>query len=442
MRQWQKIKAVALFEFQCTVRSKSWLIATFGMPFFLLLYAAVVSIPVLLEKSKEEQVTVYGVVDQQGVLGLKDDVAMPGPEIPEEIRSAIHAAGQQEILKQKMLWVQNIVFRPLISKEAAHAALKEGRIRGYYLIPEDYAERGIIESYSPEISDITGSESRQALGNLLAEGLLRGKVTEAVSARVRKPIAETRAWIVTPEGEIKKGGGPGRAVRLLVPFAFAILLLMSIMMSAGGLVQATAIEKENKVVEVILSSAKADEILMGKLLGMGAAGMIQVAAWFGMLAITGLAAAGELTAMGVEIPWAGIVSIAIFFPLAYLFFGSLMLGTGSLGSNQKEANQWGMIWSLLAVVPLLFLNGLLHEPHGIIGRVLIWIPFTAPITMVVRLTLDPGGIAWWEVAGAVAVLVTGTWLAIRIGAGLFRVGILLTGARPKLRAILRQARLS
>jgi ABC-2 type transport system permease protein len=224
--------------------------------------------------------------------------------------------------------------------------------------------------------------------------------------------------------------------------AFAILLLISIMMSAGGLVQATAIEKENKVVEVILSSAKADEILMGKLLGLGAAGMIQMTAWFGMLTVTGLAVTGELASLGFEIPWAGILSITIFFPLAYLFFGSLMLGTGSLGSNQKEANQWGMIWSLLAVVPLLFLNVVLHEPHGVIGRVLTWIPFAAPITVVVRLTLDPGGIAWWEVAGAVALLVVGTWFSIRIGASLFRVGILLTGVRPKLRTILRQARLS
>jgi len=111
MRQWRKVHAVGLFEFQCTVRSKSWLIATFGMPFFLMLYAGVVSIPAILEISKEKQVTVYGVVDKPGVLGLKDDVAMPGPDIPEEIRSAIHAAGQQEILKQRMLWVQNIVFR-------------------------------------------------------------------------------------------------------------------------------------------------------------------------------------------------------------------------------------------------------------------------------------------------------------------------------------------
>ncbi|HEY3174505.1 MAG TPA: ABC transporter permease [Candidatus Polarisedimenticolia bacterium] len=115
---------------------------------------------------------------------------------------------------------------------------------------------------------------------------------------------------------------------------------------------------------------------------------------------------------------------------------------GLLGPTEKQAQQWGMVWALLAVVPMMFLGLLLHEPHGTAGRVLSWLPFSSPIVLVVRLALDPAGVAWWELAGGITVLVGATWLAIRVGARLFRVGILLTGARPKLREILRQARLS
>jgi hypothetical protein len=61
--------------------------------------------------------------------------------------------------------------------------------------------------------------------------------------------------------------------------------------------------------------------------------------------------------------------------------------------------------------------------------------------VVLRLTIDPQGIAWWEVLGALAVLIAGIWFTIRLSARLFRVGIMLTGARPKLSEILRQARL-
>ena len=76
-----------------------------------------------------------------------------------------------------------------------------------------------------------------------------------------------------------------------------------------------------------------------------------------------------------------------------------------------------------------------------LAKVLTWIPFTAPATVIFRLAFDPTGIAWWEVAGPFVVLIASTWFGIRLGARLFRVGILLTGARPKLREIIRQARL-
>jgi ABC-2 type transport system permease protein len=119
-----------------------------------------------------------------------------------------------------------------------------------------------------------------------------------------------------------------------------------------------------------------------------------------------------------------------------------MLGTGSLGNNVRESQQFSMVWTLLTVIPLVFLQVLIVEPHATLGRVLTWIPFTAPVTVVLRTALDAKGIAWWEIAGSFVVMVISTWIAIRVGARLFRVGLLLTGARPKLREILRQARLS
>jgi ABC-2 type transport system permease protein len=230
--------------------------------------------------------------------------------------------------------------------------------------------------------------------------------------------------------------------KLIVPVVFAMLLFLSLMMSASFLLQATATEKENKVVEVLLSSANPDEILTGKLLGLGLAGMFQVVVWFGMILFSGLLGAGALAGLGVELPWLGIVASLFYFPVAYLFLGSLMLGTGALGGNLKESNQLSMIWSLPSAAPMMFLGFLMTDPHGTAARVLTWIPFTAPVTVIFRSTIDPGGIAWWEIAGPFALVALSTWVGIRIGARLFRVGLLLTGARPKLREILRQARLS
>jgi len=83
---------------------------------------------------------------------------------------------------------------------------------------------------------------------------------------------------------------------------------------------------------------------------------------------------------------------------------------------------------------------LLDEPNGLLGQVMTWIPFTSPLTVIIRLSVDPSGIAWWEVLGSMAVLSVSTWLSIRVGARLFRVGFLLTGSRPSFAELWRQAR--
>jgi ABC-2 type transport system permease protein len=85
---------------------------------------------------------------------------------------------------------------------------------------------------------------------------------------------------------------------------------------------------------------------------------------------------------------------------------------------------------------------LIKEPNGVVARVLTWLPFSSGPVVILRASTDAGSLAWWEVAGALAVLAGSTWVALRLGARLFRVGLLSSGARPSLREIIRQARLA
>jgi ABC-2 type transport system permease protein len=100
-----------------------------------------------------------------------------------------------------------------------------------------------------------------------------------------------------------------------------------------------------------------------------------------------------------------------------------------------------MLWALLASLPLMFLPVMLSDPHSLVAHILTWIPFSAPATLVFRMSLDPSGINDWEVAGSLLVLLLSTWATVRIASRLFRVGLLLTGARPSWAEIVRQARL-
>jgi ABC-2 type transport system permease protein len=230
-------------------------------------------------------------------------------------------------------------------------------------------------------------------------------------------------------------------VRFALPLAFTVLFLMSVLMTSGYLLQGTATEKENKVVEVLLASANPQEIMAGKLAGLGAAGLVQVGVWVSMLFLTGFGAVPLLFAAHVELPWRALLVALPFFIVAFLFFGSLMLGSGSLGSNMREAQQLSMVWSLTAALPLMLLGVLIREPHGLVGRILTWLPLTAGPVVVMRASMDADALAWWEIVGPMLVLLLATWMAIRVGARFFRVGLLSAGARPSFREVMRQARL-
>jgi ABC-2 type transport system permease protein len=119
-----------------------------------------------------------------------------------------------------------------------------------------------------------------------------------------------------------------------------------------------------------------------------------------------------------------------------------MLGTGSLGSNMRESQQLAMVWSLTAALPMMMLGVIIREPHGVLARVLTWVPFTSSPIVMIRASMDAESLAWWEIAGPLLLLTLATWLAIRVGARLFRVGLLSSGARPSLREVWRQARLA
>ncbi len=445
MIRWRKVQTVASFEFLSTVKRIGFLVATFGMPVFLLLYGLIASIPGYLGAQKEaSEVRVLGVVDGAGVLDLEQEVEVSLVDLPEEARVAIDLAGQRagDLLRQG-----NVIFTPFATEDAAHAALRaadqeaENALRGYYVLPEDYLATGAVRVVRRDGGVQSAGTGGEQFRRLLEEALLEEYVPSEIAPRMKQIVATREDLVLQEDGSLEPFNIAATIARFAIPGVMALLLFISLMMTNGFLLQATATEKENRVVEVILSSANPDELLFGKLLGLGAAGLLQLGVWCSMIIVGGLVLAGVLTAVGVQIPW-GMMAIGVpYFLLTYLFLGSLILATGSLGSNLKESQQWSVIWSLLPVAPLMFLGLLIPDPHGTVARVLSWIPFTSALTVMVRMVLEPGGVAWWEVVGGMVVLLLSIYVAIRLGARLFRVGLLLGGSKVKLREVLQQARL-
>ena len=200
MSGWQKIKTVATFEFLSTVKRPGYLIATFGMPLFMAAYGGVVAIPAYFAEKSSRQPAVL----RRGGSGGR--AAPRGrsrgrrwfAQFPRTMRRALEAAGQAEALDKAVL-SENFVFRPVATEEEARRALAARQLKGFFVIPKDYMKEGRLDVYSPESVTMSGSDSRNALSDLLRKRLIEQRMDATTAARVLRPIARTAALRGDPD---------------------------------------------------------------------------------------------------------------------------------------------------------------------------------------------------------------------------------------------------
>lgn len=419
----KRVAAIARFEFLAVVKRWSYLLATFGLPLFLAVVSGtVLGVQTYFLTQRAAESSSFGLVDEAGIVD----------------RGRFEDAEGSLVLTDRGNEVVLFEGTPEATKR-----LETGDLRAVYVVEPDYLETGnvrSIESKKTPLLSMRGTSVEPMLRSLLRQSLLDGRVDEQVRERVLTPAHFVRSRLGPSGIETEDlDQALDLLMRTTIPLFLGVLLLTALLSASGYLVQTVATDKESKIVEVLLSSVTPEEILAGKLLGLGAAGLVQFAAWSSMVVIVALTASAALASV-VSIPWLAVAISPVVFVLGYLFLGSLMLATAALGANAAESQKLTMGWAVLAIVPLMVLVILLEDPHGVLSNVMTWIPFTAPLTVVIRLAVDPDGIAWWEVAGSIGVLATSIWLAIRVGARLFRVGFLLTGTRPPLADLWRQSR--
>ena len=434
-----RIGVVTEREFLSTVRRTSYLIVTFGMPFFAALYFGLFAlVPAYVMSRTGQSRRNQGIVNEAAIVrmeyaGMRGSADLGAADPVPLTRGRIAGA----LLEEAGVTVR---FRLFPSRQAAIAALAAGAIGKFYLVPADYVATGRIETYEPDEATVSfgSSEGRRALERLLSRSLLAGRLPNEIMARAETPIdpAKSDSFLVRADGRVAPSNASERLAKVAIPGVFAILLLISLMTSAGYLLHGLSEEKESRVIEVILASVRPHELLFGKLLGLGAAGLLQLAVW---VSVGGFSTSFLLAAALAALDWRLFLGCLVFFILGFLMIGSLMTGTGMLGSSARESQQFAAIWSLAAILPpAMTWMVILDDPNGGVARAIGWFPLSAPITMMLR--LGTGKVPAWDLLVAIALLAAAVWLSIRASAALLRVGLLTYGRRPALREIIRQVR--
>ena len=416
---------VARREFTTTVRRPTYILATLGTPLFFVLVAAITAIPSVVAVQKE--------LAERKHLAIVDETGLLKPEIiadPELARS-----GGGGVFEELLLTVggedrekpPRVRFYP--SRQAAQAELASGKVKGFYVVPADYLEKGELEYVTsrPRFLWRPGGKGNP-LREWLVEGLLAEKVEPVLRARARRPVAAVHTMILRPDGRLVRQDPRDFLVRVVLPFAFAFILMLSIFIASGYLIQGLVEERSSRVIELLLSSVTPGELVAGKLVGLGGAGLLQLVVWVG-LSMAPVALLGT-----VEVPPSVLVLCLVYYLVGFVFFGSIMAGIGCISGGTLESQHFASLWSVVAVVPMLFSPLILEGPNSLFSRVLSYVPFTCPITMIMRVA--SGEYAAVDVPLTLVVMLVATAGSLWLSARLFRLGLLLRGQRPSLSALL------
>lgn len=418
----KKIFAVIKREYFQIVKTKGFIISTVLAPVIMIAFIAV---PVLLSvKSTGEKKTI-AVVDMTGQVFQEFDRTLAEYKMKDEsrryavqeFRPTADISGLRSLLSQKVL---------------------ANEFSAYIFIPDSILSGGEAEFVSQHVSDfdeikrLSESLNRVVVGlRLKKEGLDPQRVSDYMKHVGLKTIK------VTPQGEKEDVGGTFAMAYVLV-----LLIYMTLIFYGSIILRGVIEEKSNRVVEVVLSSLKPFELMMGKILGIGAVGLTQYAVWaligfvmsqYGMSMVTSLVPA----ASGIKfaIPPYIFFYFVVFFILGYFLYGTLYAAVASTVNNEKEAQQMLMPITMFLVLPILLMTMVIKDPSGSTSVILSLIPFFAPIIMFMRIcVLMPPS---WQVALSIGLLgltvVAMVWLAAKI----YRIGILMYGKKPSLPEIVK-----
>ena len=323
------------------------------------------------------------------------------------------------------------------SPEVATQALLKKDTTDYFIIPPDFVSQGIINLYTTQRELVPPPATTAAIQNFTSYNLLTGKVPANVITRVETPLNLVTTTL-TSTGEVaKEQGGYGN---FIVPAVFSLLLMLAIVFSSTYVLQSLSEEKENRMMEVLLSSVSPTQLLTGKVLGLGAAGLVQVLVWvISMPLLLNLASSsiGGLIST-IQVPAGFWVLGVVYFILGYALFAVLSASVAAITTTVREAQSLAAIYTLFSVAPFWFLSLLLLFPNSPVWVVFSIFPFTAPVLTMLRMGVT--GVPVWQLIVSTSMLALCVVGGLLLAARLLRTYTLLYGKRPTLREIVRNLR--
>jgi ABC-2 type transport system permease protein len=384
-------------------------------------------LPVLfavIEPEKQYRVTI---VDQTGAIGLELVTALADTlrdgrrkflaETVDAAGDRFEGARGQQVAALQADEVDIVIAIPA-------GVIAEGKVA--YITREE-RNYNVLERFEDALTDLVLKQ------RLAAEGLDYTRVRTLTTA----VVVEMNQ--LTETGSVEKKQFLGE---YWVVFIFVMILYTAILSWGVTIAKSIVEEKGSRIIEVLLSSLSARDLMIGKLVGVGLAGLTQLAIWTVLgLSLTGSAAPAILAQVGpVSVPPVTFVYFILFFILGFMLFASLFMVIGAISSTEQDAQQMQAVVTLPMIIPLMSLMLFMQSPNSGLAVAMSLIPVFTPLLMLARIILlmPP----FWQIALGVGLMVASIYFSVSFAARVFRVGILMHGKRPNLRELIHWYRMA
>lgn len=413
-------------EFLERVRTKAFVLGTVLFPVFML---AMIFLPALIKTGGGERTLVL--VDQSPVgIGQKVAETLQAPRSDESaIRYTVErTAGPLEPLRARL-----------------NERVESKEIAGYLFVGPDVLQSNRV---AYRARDVTNLKVVQDIGAAVTAAVQQERLRD--SGLTPGQVAQLVREVDVQAARIS-GGGEERGnlfATLITSYVLMFLFLQIITLYGQNAMRSVLEEKNNRIVEVIVSSVRPMQLMTGKVLGLASVALLQITIWAGFALLISSQSAmltrrfgmssGAFSALQLEPQVWGI--LLVYFTLGFVLYAAMYAAAGSAVTSEQEAQQLTLPMMLPLFVPVMFMMPILTDPLGSTARTFSLIPLTSPLVMPVRAVATD--VPALEVAASLVLLVLGTAFVVWLAGKIYRVGILSTGKKPTMRELVRWLRMA
>ncbi|HQE91974.1 MAG TPA: ABC transporter permease [Anaerolineae bacterium] len=315
--------------------------------------------------------------------------------------------------------------RAFPDEETARAALLGGELREYYIIPADYIATGNLVAIEREFAPLGNIGSTDVFQYVISFNLVGD---ETIARRVANPIANVDTIALAAEGT---NATADYGTRFLVGYGVLFIFYFVLTMSSSFMLRSVSQEKENQTVEVLLVSLRPRDLMLGKVLGLGAVALLQMAIWLGGSYLTLTRGGSALASFGIMVgnitlPQGFVVWGLLYFILGYILYASILGAIGALAPSARETGSFTFMVMVPMMLPLFLSNAFVETPNGLLATIVSLFPLTAPTSMLPRLAA--GGVPLWQPLVGLVILAATAYLFVLVAARFFRADTLLSSA--------------